>query len=135
MISMRALTPVPHTQVRLTDSFWAPRIQRNRDVTIPHVRKMLAETGRLDALDLNWRLGMPNRPHHFWDSDNAKWIEAASLSRRPIPIPRWRPISTPSLPMPGADPSGYVNSYFRGSIRASAGPTCVTRTRCIAPGI
>ena len=41
---------------------------------------MTADYRRLDALDLNWRLGMPNRPHHFWDSDNAKWIEAASLS-------------------------------------------------------
>lgn len=116
MISMRALTPVPHTQVRLADSFWAPRIQRNRDVTIPHVRKMLAETGRLDALDLNWRLGMPNRPHHFWDSDNAKWIEAASLSLATHPDPALEADLDAIIAQYARlqHPSGYVNSYFQG---------------------
>ena len=63
MISMRALTPVPHTQVRLADSFWAPRIQRNRDVTIPHVRKMLAET-RLPVKQVGESLGFSS-PAYF----------------------------------------------------------------------
>jgi len=113
---MRALTPVPHTQVSLTDSFWAPRVQLNRDVTIPHVRKMLGETGRLDALDLNWRLGMPNRPHHFWDSDNAKWIEAASLSLATHPDPALNADLDAIIAQYARlqHPSGYVNSYFQG---------------------
>ena len=113
---MRALTPVPHTQVSLTDSFWAPRVQLNRDVTIPHVRKMLGETGRLDALDLNWRLGIPNRPHHFWDSDNAKWIEAASLSLATHPDPALNADLDAIIAQYARlqHPSGYVNSYFQG---------------------
>jgi DUF1680 family protein len=113
---MRTLTPVPHTQVTLSDAFWAPRIQRNRDVTIPHVRKQLAETGRLDALDLNWRLGMPNRPHHFWDSDTAKWIEAASLSLATHPDPALEADLDVIIAQYARlqHPSGYVNSYFQG---------------------
>ena len=116
MFCMRTLTPVPHTQVTLNDSFWAPRIQRNRDVTIPHVRKMLAETGRIDALDLNWRLGMPNRPHHFWDSDNAKWIEAASLSLATHPDPALDADLDAIIAKYARlqHHSGYVNSYFQG---------------------
>ncbi len=116
MKDMRLLTPVPHTRVILTDAFWAPRIEANRAVTIPHIRNQLALTGRLGALDLGWRLGMPNRPHHFWDSDNAKWIEAASLSLAAHPDPaleadldaliaRYARIQLPS---------GYLNAYFQG---------------------
>jgi hypothetical protein len=77
---------------------------------------MLGETGRLDALDLNWRLGMPNRPHHFWDSDNAKWIEAASLSLATHPDPALNADLDAIIAQYARlqHPSGYVNSYFQG---------------------
>ena len=47
---------------------------------IPATIAKTIETGRIDAFRLNWKPGMPNQPHIFWDSDVAKWIEAASYS-------------------------------------------------------
>ncbi|HEX8323383.1 MAG TPA: glycoside hydrolase family 127 protein [Tepidisphaeraceae bacterium] len=43
--------PVPFTDVRLTDSFWAPRIGINRAVTIPHAFEKCEQTGRMDNFD------------------------------------------------------------------------------------
>jgi hypothetical protein len=39
---------VPRSAVKLTDSFWAPRLRINRDVTLPTQYKLLEETGRID---------------------------------------------------------------------------------------
>ena len=40
--------PVPFTSVRLTDMFWAPRIETNRTVTVPYCFRKCEETGRID---------------------------------------------------------------------------------------
>ena len=80
MTTARKLTPVPFTQVHLDGVFWAPRIETNRLATIPAEYKMCEDTGRIAAFDLAWKEGDPNPPHIFWDSDVAKWIEAASYS-------------------------------------------------------
>ena len=76
----RKLTPVSFTQVKLDDAFWAPRIEANRAATLPAEYDMCESTGRIAAFDLKWKKGDPNPPHIFWDSDVAKWIEAASYS-------------------------------------------------------
>src|SRR5205807_7690729 len=39
---------VPPTDVRLTDSFWRPRLETNRSVTIPHIMRQNEVTGRVD---------------------------------------------------------------------------------------
>jgi DUF1680 family protein len=39
--------PVPFTQVRFADAFWAPRIETNRSVTIPFAFRQCEETGRV----------------------------------------------------------------------------------------
>ena len=80
MTLTRKLTPVPFTQVKLDDVFWAPRIDINRTATIPAEYQMCEDTGRLASFELKWKQGDPNPPHIFWDSDVAKWIEAASYS-------------------------------------------------------
>lgn len=76
------LSEVPFTAVEFTDSFWAPRIETNRAVTLPIEHAMCEQTGRLSVWD--WKPGDPRTPHWFWDSDVAKWIEAAAytLARR-----------------------------------------------------
>jgi DUF1680 family protein len=76
----RTMTPVPFTHVTLTDTFWAPRMDINRMVTLPREYLLCEQTGRIAAWDLAWQPGQPNKPHVFWDSDVAKWIEAASYS-------------------------------------------------------
>src|SRR3954453_6268254 len=39
--------PVPFTAVHLNDTFWLPRIETNRKVTIPFAFKKCEETGRV----------------------------------------------------------------------------------------
>ena len=38
---------VPFTDVHLTDEFWAPRMEINRTVTIPHLARQNEATGRI----------------------------------------------------------------------------------------
>src|SRR6266581_1858045 len=83
--AFQAFEPVPFSQVTIEDTFWAPRLQINREKTIPHIYQMCQETGRIDAYRLAWKPGMENAPHQFWDSDVAKWIEAASYSLATVP--------------------------------------------------
>jgi len=52
----------------------------NRQVTLPREYELCETTGRIAAWDLVWEPNQPNPPHIFWDSDVAKWIEAASYS-------------------------------------------------------
>ena len=42
-----ALDPVPFTQVRIEDAFWAPRIETNRTKTLPHNIEECEKTGRI----------------------------------------------------------------------------------------
>jgi DUF1680 family protein len=78
--------PVPFTDVHLTDAFWAPRLETNRTVTIPHNFKQgedtkrvknfeLAAAAQAGAKDLKFCTVYP-----FDDSDVYKVIEAASYS-------------------------------------------------------
>ena len=83
----RKLTPVPFARVEVDDVFWAPRIEANRVATIPIAYRHCAETGRIDAWKLDWRKGREPVPHPYWDSDVAKWIEAAAYSLATHPDP------------------------------------------------
>ena len=40
--------PVPFTAVRLTDQFWAPKIETNRTVSIPFAFEQCETTGRVE---------------------------------------------------------------------------------------
>jgi len=79
-VSDRKMEPLTLTQVRITGGFWKGRLDTNRAKTIPHIYRMLEQTDRLDALRKPYRPGDPDTPHIFWDSDIAKWVEAASCS-------------------------------------------------------
>ena len=72
------MRPLGLTDVTIDDRFWRPRIETNRSVTVPIEYQQCRKTRRIQALKLGWKPGMPNPPHHFWDSDIAKWIEAAA---------------------------------------------------------
>jgi DUF1680 family protein len=110
----RRLIPVPLTQVTVEDSFWAPRIRVNREQTIPHEYKQCKDTGRIDAFLLNWKPGVEPKPHYFWDSDVAKWIEAASYSLATHPDPELDELLDEVIEMiAGAQQEdGYLNTYF-----------------------
>ena len=62
----------------ITEGFWKKMQEKNQAVTIEAVYKRFKETGRFEAMKCNWKEGMENKPHIFWDSDVAKWIEGAA---------------------------------------------------------
>ncbi|OPZ24946.1 MAG: Non-reducing end beta-L-arabinofuranosidase [Lentisphaerae bacterium ADurb.BinA184] len=109
-----ALTPVPFTNVRFTDGFWAPRQEVNHRVTLPHQYRVCKKTGRLDALRLDWKPGQPNPPHIFWESDVAKWLEAAACSYSLFPDPalKRRMDEVAALIAGAQQPDGYINAHY-----------------------
>ncbi len=78
---------ISHEQVKLDGGFWGARQRLNADVTLEAVRRQFEQTGRFDAFQFNWKDGMPNKPHIFYDSDVAKWMEAASYVMGQDPRP------------------------------------------------
>ena len=110
----RKLKPVPLCNVTVDDAFWAPRIETNRRVTIPHEHGQLKETGRIDAFRLTWKDGDPDPPHIFWDSDLAKWIEAASYSLATHPDPELDTLldEVIALVAKAQQTDGYLNVHY-----------------------
>lgn len=106
--------PVALQYVEINDAFWSPKLQVNREVTIPTIYQRCKETGRIDAWKLTWRPGQPQEPHVFWDSDVAKWIEAAAYSLATHPEAKLEAtldelIDTISR---AQQPDGYLNTHF-----------------------
>ena len=60
--------------------FWESKQNTNRDVTMPVIYKQFYETGRVTAFACDWKPGDEKKPHIFWDSDIAKWIESVAYS-------------------------------------------------------
>ena len=76
---MEHFTPLDFSKLDITGGFWADRQKLNRDVTIVSVRDRFAESGRFRAFEFDWTEGSDiPKPHFFWDSDVAKWLESAA---------------------------------------------------------
>lgn len=69
---------VSYKNVSLNSGFLYEKQMLNKNVTIDAVYKRFSETGRIDAFNCNWKDGDDLKPHFFWDSDVAKWMEGAS---------------------------------------------------------
>src|SRR5450759_2365146 len=106
--------PVSWKNVTIDDEFWSPRLRVNREQSLPHIYQFCEQTGRIDALRLNWKPGMEPVPHIFWDSDVAKWLEAASysLATHSDPALEARVDEIVALLVAAQQPDGYLNSYF-----------------------
>jgi DUF1680 family protein len=106
--------PVPFTSVAIEGEFWGPRLDTNRNVTLPIEYAHLKKTGRLDAWKLEWKRGDPNPPHVFWDSDVAKWMEAAAYSLTTHPDPKLeRQLDAVIALMKKAQRrDGYLNTHY-----------------------
>jgi len=80
---------VPMTAVTIDDGFWAPKLEVNRTVTIPHILKENDDTGRVANLEkAAGRKSGPYEGRRFNDTDIYKIIEAASYSLAIVPDPR-----------------------------------------------
>jgi DUF1680 family protein len=84
------IQPVPFTSVKLTDNFWAPRIKKNAEVTIPIAFGYCESTGRIKNFEIAAGLdtGKFQTIFPFDDSDVFKIIEGASYSLQTFPDPK-----------------------------------------------
>ena len=69
----------------ITSGFWKKKQDLVRSVTVQAVYDRFKETGRIDALKCLYKEGDEVRPHIFWDSDVAKWLEGAAYLIRKKP--------------------------------------------------
>ena len=105
---------ISFSQVTITDGFWKRRQQINAKTTVYAVYDRFLETGRFAALHCDWREGEPNRPDCFWDSDVAKWIEAAAylLEQERDDFLEQAIDNIVASIEKNQRPGGYYNSYF-----------------------
>jgi hypothetical protein len=108
------MVPTPISKVNIDDEFWAPRQETNTRVTVPFLYRKLKDNGCFDALRLEWRPDMPNPPHIFWESDIAKWLEAASYSLMTRADSHLEQILDNVIDLLAAaqQPDGYLNVHF-----------------------
>ncbi len=83
----QAMREVPFTEVKLNDNYWAPRIEANRVVSVPHnIKWCETETGRIDNFKIAGGLQDGKFSGIFFDdSDVYKIVEgfAYSLAAHP----------------------------------------------------
>ena len=108
----KTLTPVSFNKVRFDDVFWKPRVDTNRKNTLPIEHRQLKSSGQL--AQWRWKPGKPNTPHIFWDSDVAKWLEAAAYSLATHPDKKLEKLVDAVVDdmarIQGAD--GYLNTHY-----------------------
>ncbi len=103
-----------YRNVQIEDGFWKRKKLVNETVTINAIYDRFCDTGRIPAFACDWKEGMPNKPHIYWDSDGAKWMECASyiLAGKDDPslVERVEQLIDCIEKNQGAD--GYFNIYF-----------------------
>lgn len=100
--------------IRITGGFWAKRQDLVRRVTAKSVYDRFNETGRMEAFRCDWKEGMDKRPHFFWDSDVAKWIESVAYLTRLSPEPELEELADRIIDDLVANQweDGYFNIYY-----------------------
>ncbi len=103
---------VDFSSVKITGGFWAQKQSLVRDVTVNAVYDRFVETGRFDAFKCNKDTEL--KPHIFWDSDVAKWIEGVAYLTREKREPELERIVDDVVCEieKNRDECGYFNSYY-----------------------
>ncbi len=101
-------------EISLLPGFWQEKETLNRVATLPAVYDRFTETGRVAAFRCDWKEGAPGKPHYFWDSDVAKWMEGAAYSLRHFPDPALEADIESLIDDIEANqhPDGYFNIYY-----------------------
>ena len=103
---------VNYSQVKITGGFWKERLDLVRRVTVGAVYNRFLETGRFDAFKCD--PNAPIKPHIYWDSDVAKWIEGVAYLTREKREPELEKIVDEVVNQieKNRDTCGYFNSYY-----------------------
>ena len=114
--------PLDQTRVSLTGGFWEKLQQQVGQVTLGHIYNEMRHQGHLDALRLDQRMHRGRQESSswywggsiFWDSDVAKWLEAASACLLHRKDSRLEALVEGTIELlAGAQQSdGYLNSHI-----------------------
>ncbi|NLZ37562.1 MAG: glycoside hydrolase family 127 protein [Clostridiales bacterium] len=101
--------------VNLNSGFWAEKQKLIREVSMKNVCKRFEETGRFEGTKLSWKEGQPNKPHVYYDSDIAKWIESVAyiLTKHDAPELREYASNVIDAIVSSQDEDGYYNQYYQ----------------------
>ncbi|MBR4751375.1 MAG: glycoside hydrolase family 127 protein [Thermoguttaceae bacterium] len=112
----QAMREVPFTNVKLNDNYWAPRIDANRLVSIPHnIKWCETETGRVDNFKIAGGLHEGEFSGvYFDDSDVYKIVEgfAYSLAAHPDPELKKKADEWISYFGKAQEDDGYLMCYY-----------------------
>jgi hypothetical protein len=127
------IQPVPFTQTEIADAFWTPRIETNREVTVPHNLRSCERTGRIQNFVVASRRaeGAFQGVFGFDDSDVYKVIEGAaySLARRPDPELDQKLDEVIARIAAAQEPDGYLYTVGQIGKTAEKPICCVSQSR------
>ncbi|HEY5586575.1 MAG TPA: beta-L-arabinofuranosidase domain-containing protein [Ruminiclostridium sp.] len=111
---MQKYKSINFTDIDIYKGFWHDRQKTNAETSIYSIWERFKETGRFEAFKFEWKEGMPNKPHIFWDSDFAKWAEAVAyiLEKNPNKELEQAVDEIVDLIEKNQEPSGYFNIFF-----------------------
>src|SRR5688572_14802633 len=115
MKDLRKLKPVYFTDVRITDAFFAPRIEINRTVSIPHNLDWCEKTGRINNFAKAGKLMEGQfQGIYYDDSDLYKVLEGASyaLAQHSDTDLTLRLDEIIEKIAAAQQPDGYINTYY-----------------------
>lgn len=104
---------VDFKEVKIGDGFVKKLQELNADVSVYNVYKRFEETGRFRAL--KHERDDAHKPHIFWDSDVAKWLESAAYILAARGDEKLKAIVDETVDDICAQqmPCGYFNSYYQ----------------------
>jgi DUF1680 family protein len=127
------IQPVPFTKTEIADGFWAPRIAKNRDVTIPHNLQSCERTGRIRnfVVAAKKEEGAFQGVFGFDDSDVYKVIEGAAYRLGLQPNPQLdRELDGVIAKIAAAqEPDGYLYTVGQIGKTAEKPICCVSKSR------
>lgn len=102
-----------YRQVNITGGFWKALQDKVATVSLYNVYERFKETGRFDAVKCI--RNNEHKPHIFWDSDVAKWLESAAYVLAKRKDERLTALVKEAVADICANqlPCGYFNSYFQ----------------------
>ena len=110
-----AIEAVPFTKVKITDKFWAPRLETVRNVTLPYTFEQSEATGRVKNFEIagGTAEGAFCGQYAFDDSDVYKIIEGAAYSLQVHPDPKMEAYVDELILKIGIaqEPDGYLYTW------------------------
>ncbi len=113
----REYNAVPFTEVKFTDQFWAPRIEANRAVSVPHnIDWCENQTGRIDNFKIaSGKMKGKFKGIFFDDSDVYKILEGFAYTLAARPDPKLKEVSDRWIDYIAGtqEPDGYLMCFYK----------------------